>query len=100
MSLSLLEGMAWGRPAIVSDIPQNTSVAGPVALAVPVGDAMTLADAMECAALLTDIERNTMGIALRERVRRDHDWNRIAAETLHVYEEVLEQPYTVREAVA
>jgi glycosyltransferase involved in cell wall biosynthesis len=89
MSLSLLEGMAWARPAIVSDIPQNTSVVGPLAVAVPVGDVETLADAMECAALLTDLERNTMGVALRERVRRDHDWNRIAESTLTVYEEVL-----------
>lgn len=89
MSLSLLEAAAFGRPVIVSDIPENVEVTGSVMPRVPVGDAETLSDAMECVATLSDAERDEAGARLHARVMERHDWNRIAEQTLNVYRDVL-----------
>jgi glycosyltransferase involved in cell wall biosynthesis len=89
MSISLLEAMAMARPVIVSDIPANVEVTGGLAPRVPAGDAHTLSDAMECAALLTDEERDHAGRTLQNVVRERHDWDRIAEATLRVYQEAL-----------
>lgn len=100
MSIALLEAMAMGRPVIVSDIPANAEVTGRLATRVPAGDPHTLSDAMECAALLTDDERDAAGSALQDCVRNVHDWDRIAEATLQIYEDALGVPVASQQAIA
>ena len=87
MSISLLEAGAYARPAIISDIPENIEVTGDLMPRVAPGDAQALSDAMECAALLTDAERDESGAKLAARVRERHDWDNIAEQTLDIYNE-------------
>lgn len=101
MSIALLEAMSLARPVIISDIPENVEVTADLAPRVPVADAQTLSDAMECAALLSDAERQEIGLHLQARVRSNHDWTRIAAMTMNVYQEALETaPIMERQATA
>jgi glycosyltransferase involved in cell wall biosynthesis len=90
MSIALLEAMAMGRPVIVSNIPENTEVTGAIAPVVTSDDAIALSRAMETMLCLTDEERDTIGAALRERVLVKHDWKNIAAATLDVYHELMQ----------
>ncbi len=87
MSIALLEAGAYARPAIISDIPENIEVTGDLMPRVPAGDAQSLSDAMECAALLSDTERDESGIRLAARIRERHDWDRIAEQTIGIYDE-------------
>ncbi|MEN9558308.1 MAG: hypothetical protein RL141_677 [Candidatus Parcubacteria bacterium] len=87
MSIALLEALAHARPAIVSDIPENTELTGDLAPAVPVGDVRSLSYAMEYMAFMNDAERDALGTSLRNRIRDRHDWNRIAEATYDVYRE-------------
>jgi glycosyltransferase involved in cell wall biosynthesis len=89
MSIALLESGALARPAIVSDIPENIEVTGTLMPSVPVGDVQVLSDAMECAALMSDAERDNAGARFRQRVSERHDWERIAEMTKDVYQELL-----------
>jgi glycosyltransferase involved in cell wall biosynthesis len=88
MSISLLESMAMSRPAIVSDIPENLEVVEQDALVVRANDAACLSRAMECVLDMEDEERDAMGMRLRDRVLRNHDWDVIAERTKGIYEEV------------
>lgn len=87
MSISLLEAGAHARPAIISDIPENREVTGDLMPRVPAGDAQALSDAMECAAMLSDAERNEAGIRFATHVRERHNWDRIADATIGIYAE-------------
>jgi glycosyltransferase involved in cell wall biosynthesis len=88
MSISLLESMAMSRPVIVSDIPENLEVVEQDALVVRTNDAASLSRAMEFALDMEDEERDAMGMRLRDRVLRNHDWDLIAERTKGIYEEV------------
>lgn len=84
MPMSLLEAMWFDCPCLVSDIPENTEVLEGNGWTFRVGNEDELAAKLR---ELTDEfpERpNT-----RKVVRREHDWDRVAEETLAVYQEVL-----------
>ncbi|OGL74264.1 hypothetical protein A3E39_01435 [Candidatus Uhrbacteria bacterium RIFCSPHIGHO2_12_FULL_60_25] len=92
MSIALLEAICYGRPVIVSDIPENTEVTGTLAPNVIPNDVMSLAHAIETMLELSDAERNAMGEKLRERILVKHDWNEIAKTTLELYRELKQEP--------
>ncbi|HWQ99647.1 MAG TPA: glycosyltransferase family 4 protein [Candidatus Methylomirabilis sp.] len=92
MSIALLEAICYGRPVIVSDIPENTEVTGTLAPNVIPNDTMSLAHAIESMLELSDAERNVMGEKLRERILVKHDWCEIAKATLCLYRELKQEP--------
>jgi glycosyltransferase involved in cell wall biosynthesis len=84
MSLSLLEAMAHGKCAIVSDIPENTDVVGDEALRFTVGDSSSLAD------VISEIDAKhevTVAIGARAlaRVREEFSWDRVVDSLEAVY---------------
>ena len=96
MSLSLLEGMAFAKPTIVSDIRENTAVVGSDAVIVKTNDAANLSHAMEFLLEMTPDERRSMGAMLAARAAERHDWNTIAADTHRLYEEAVAAPRAPR----
>ena len=92
MSIALLEAMMMAKPLIVSDISENIEVVETDAFMVRANDVMSLSRAMENMIDLTDDERALMGEKLRVRALVRHNWDRIAEETLRVYQEVMKLP--------
>jgi glycosyltransferase involved in cell wall biosynthesis len=82
------EAMACGTPVISTTGGALPEVVGNAGILVPPGDAGALAVAIR--QLLNDKEaQQRMSEAGRERVKEKFSWERAAAETLRVYEEVL-----------
>jgi len=78
--VTLLEAMACGVPAVVSDLPAVTPVYGPLdpvaeALVVPIGDAEATARALRQALELDAAERARLGALLREFVVATADYD-------------------------
>lgn len=75
-SVSLMEAMATGVPAIVTDIPGNREwiEEGVTGWLFPVGDARRLADTLVKAAQLPAYERARMGRAARAIAEERADW--------------------------
>lgn len=87
---ALLEAASCGRPIVTYDVPgcREVVIDGENGLLVPLKDRQALIDALE--KLLCDPDlRQRMGLAGREMVLREFSQERVAAETLSVWEEVL-----------
>ena len=87
LSFALLEAMAHGLPAIVADIPENREAIGEAGIAVPYGDELAVAEAME--RLRDESERRRLGTLARERVVELFGAGQMVARTRAVYEAVL-----------
>ena len=100
LSLALLEAMAYGLLAIVSDIPANMEAikndAGASFESKNV-EALTkkLAYYINCPA-----EAEAIGAVAKERAQEHYSWDAIARRTLEVYEEVLHQHDHLKEHYA
>jgi len=84
LSITLLEGMGYGRPCLVSDIPPNLEAASGHAVVFPSGDAKALC--RELRGLLADTERRQeMGRAGQLHAIEHYSWDRVAARTAELY---------------
>lgn len=84
MPMSLLEAMWFDCPCLVSDIPENTEVLGGHGEAFPVGDVAALRRRLQAACDAWPAREDTRSV-----VAASHDWERVADETLRLYEGVL-----------
>jgi glycosyltransferase involved in cell wall biosynthesis len=87
---ALLEAASCGRPIVTYDVPgcREVVVDGKNGFLVPLKDEQALVIAVE--KLLCDPElRRRMGVAGREMVLREFSQEKVAAETMRVWEEVL-----------
>ena len=87
---ALLEAAACGRPIVTSDVPGCSEIVtdGENGLLVPSRDAIALAEAL--GRLIADGNlRRRLGEAARQRVEREFSIDRVVAETLAVYEELV-----------
>ncbi len=88
LSITLLEGMSYGRCCLVSDIPPNLEAAGDEAVMFASGDAKDLGN--QLAALLDDPEkRDRMGERAQIRAIENYSWDRVAAMTADLYRELV-----------
>jgi len=92
LPIGLLEGMAYGRCCVASDIPENLEVidgdGDPVGVSFVAGDAQSLRRTL--AEVLRDRKRaGALGEAARDFVRRRHDWDAVALKIESLYGEVL-----------
>ncbi|MEN9557904.1 MAG: hypothetical protein RL141_273 [Candidatus Parcubacteria bacterium] len=87
MSLSVLEGMAYGKLVIMSDIPENREIADHSALCVPVGNADALRDAIQWA-IQDSVLTKTRGERAREFVKEFFSWDPVVEQTEAVYQSV------------
>jgi glycosyltransferase involved in cell wall biosynthesis len=90
LSFSLLEAMAHGLPAIVSDLPENVEAVGETGIPVPSGDEQELAVALRRLAG-DEQERHTLGESARRRIRRLFDARDMVERTEAVYDHVLSE---------
>ncbi len=88
LSITLLEGMGYGRCCLVSDIPPNLEAASGHAAVFPSGDATALREQLE--SLLRDPSRRA---ALAEggqiHAIEHYSWDRVAARTAELYRGLL-----------
>jgi glycosyltransferase involved in cell wall biosynthesis len=87
LSFSLLEAMALGVPAVVSDAPANAEAVGDAGLVVPYGQVNGFAEAF--ARLVKDRERLALGQRARERVERQFRVEDMVKRTRDVYDVVV-----------
>ena len=85
LSISLLEAMSFGRPVLVSDIPENLEVASEIAVTFRGTDARDLVRAMEELLAMREDERSERGRLARERVRREYSWDRVTDSVESLY---------------
>ena len=86
-----LEAFAAGKPVVSTQLPSGVPYVnqhGRTGLVVPPGDAQELARALNTL-LKDEALRATLGAQARERVEQEFNADRMAAETLRVYNEVL-----------
>jgi glycosyltransferase involved in cell wall biosynthesis len=89
LPIALLEALSYGLPVVASDIAANLEVGLEPWQYFPVGDVATLADRLRTLAA-----QGTDDAARRNRqawVTEKYDWDRIAAETLAVYRDVIDR---------
>mgnify|MGYP003588287141 CR=1 FL=1 len=92
LSNALIEAMASGLPAIVSDIEANRMAIqdGQEGLIVPVDDVPALAEAMVKMHRFSDL-RATMGQAARARVEKQFAIDKIAEQLEHAYQQAIDR---------
>jgi len=90
LPMSLLEAAACGRPIVASDVPGCREVARQNlnALLVPPGDALALADAIECLAK-DKVLRCRSGEAGRRLVENEYSAVRIGTDIVTLYDQLL-----------
>ncbi|MDQ2106445.1 glycosyltransferase family 4 protein [Azospirillum isscasi] len=90
----IVEAQAMGRPVIVSAIGayQETVVPGETAWVVPPADPDALAKALDEALSLTPEQRDAIGARARAFVAERYTKQRMCADTLAVYAELLAEP--------
>lgn len=88
----LLEGLAAGKPVVTTDTPgcRETVPHGENGFLVPPYDASALAEALE-KLIQNPALRQSMGIISRELAVREFATERVIAETLEVYTQILER---------
>lgn len=83
LPIAALEAVGGGAPVLLSDISANRDIGLPRRNYFPVGDGVALR-----ACLLAPHETYAVD---RKRVMSAFDWDRIAADTLRVYDELMEE---------
>lgn len=93
LSISLLEAMAFELPVVVSDIPGNVEALGdpPAGIVYPLRDRRALAGALGQVAEDAGLRRD-LGDKAVVRVRQAYDWEKIADDTLAVYQMMMAAP--------
>ncbi|MBN1460354.1 MAG: glycosyltransferase family 4 protein [Armatimonadetes bacterium] len=90
LPMTLLEAMSLGVPVVASDIPGNVEALGcpPAGLLFPVGDVDALASVLTMV-----LSEKKLGVELGNRalgrIADCYDWDKIAQDTLRVYEAVM-----------
>ena len=88
LSITLLEGMGYGRCCLVSDIPPNLEAADGNAAVFPSGDAAALGRQLQ--ALLEDpARRTTLAEGGQIHAIEHYSWDRVAARTAELYRGLL-----------
>ncbi len=86
LPIAMLEALGYGLPVLASDIPANLEVGLDESSYFPVGDTVMLAAAL---ARLARTPQETCARAARQRwALQTYDWDRIAEQTLRVYQRV------------
>ena len=87
LSITLLEGMGYGRCCLVSDIPPNLEAASGNAAVFPSGDARALE--RELVTLLEDPKRREdLGRRGQLHAIEHYSWDRVAARTAELYRDL------------
>lgn len=88
LSITLLEGMGYGRCCLVSDIPPNLEAAAGCAAVFPTGDAA--ACGRELAGLLADSRlRAELGAKAQLHAIENYSWEMVAQKTADLYRDIL-----------
>lgn len=84
MPMALLEAMWFNCPCLVSDIPENVEVLEGHGETFPVGDVVALRKGLQAICASWPQRENTRSV-----VSLNHNWDRVADETLMIYKEML-----------
>lgn len=90
LPITLLEAMSYGLPVLVSDIPANKEVGLPPDKYFRCGDVPHLTQKM--IALLARDSSEEERQEMRKQVAERYNWDRIAEQTIKVYEKVAQRP--------
>lgn len=88
LPISLIEALGFGRPALVSDIPENLEVGGEAAATFRAGDAGALEAGLRGMLAMGEEERSRRGRLGRERVAAEYTWDRVADDLEALYLEI------------
>lgn len=95
LSIALLEAMSYGRPVLVSDIPENREAVGAGGFLFKSKDKTDLKEKLAFLLANPEIARLS-GQANRQRVAEHYDWDKITEEILKLYRETIEEKMASR----
>jgi glycosyltransferase involved in cell wall biosynthesis len=87
LSIALLEAMSFGRPVLVSDIPENLEVVEGVGETFRAGDPSDLGARLQQLLAAPD-HLAELGRRGRERIEKDYSWEEVVRQTARVYEDL------------
>lgn len=84
LSVAILEAMSYGRPIVMSDIPENLELIDHSGLAIPVGDIEAVSNAMQWVLENPELAEER-GARARDVIRKLYSWESIARRVEKVY---------------
>lgn len=88
LSIALLEAMSYGKVSIVSDIPENLEAIEDTGIEFAHTDAVDLASKLKFA-LANPEALESLGLAAKQRVATEYNWDTITASTENLYADLI-----------
>jgi len=86
LPITVLQAMSYGRPALVSNIPEHLEIIKDIRAVYTENDVDALVENLENFLMLTKEERDAMGAANKRIVERKYTWDTVVPQVIDVYE--------------
>lgn len=91
LSMALLEAMSYALPCLVSDIPSNKEALNGFGYTFKNQDIEDLYNKLSDLLLMDSKDLKTMGQALKEKTRKEYNWDLIVDETIGLYNQLFKK---------
>ena len=91
LSMGLLEAMSYALPCLVSDIPSNKEALNGFGYTFKNQDIEDLYNKLSDLLLMDSKDLKTMGQSLKERTRKEYNWDLIVDETIGLYNQLFKK---------
>lgn len=94
LPIAVLEGMAFGLPVLVSDIPQHKELISDKQFIFTQSNISSLQEKLVNLITTNKMRLHSVGVANKKRVYNEYDWKAIVAKTSRVYKKALQNKPT------
>lgn len=88
MPITVLEAMSYGKPVLVSSIPEHMEVVKDTTMHFTENDVNSLYESINRLNNLPEKDKQRIGLDNKKHVKKEYDWDDITRSVIHVYENV------------